>query len=634
MIKKHRSASWGRADDCGALPHGPEFSYSISSCFFRMRTDPMAKTTKQLTIRQILAWAGQHQRRTGRWPSTHSGRVVGSKGETWSAIDGSLRKGFRGLRTGSSLAKVLANHGQVRAERRARRFSITRILSWSDAHHGRTGAWPEVQSGSIPEAPGENWKRIDNALKLGLRGLDGGSSLTKLLTERRGKWNRKGRPPLRYSHILEWADAHHKRTGQWPIASVGAVRGADGETWGGIDGALKQGVRSLPGGDSLARFLQVRRGVRNPKHLPRLTIKQILKWSDAYVEREDFWPTSDAGPVHGVPGETWLSISKALYKGRRGLPAGLTLAGLYSKYRGVRSGKHLPPFRKGQILAWADAHRNRTGSWPTGDSGLVHNAPSETWGAIDIALRDGLRGLPGGTSLARFLADKRGKRHKHDLPRLSLKRILAWADDHHRRFGQWPVVTSGPVHAARGETWAGVSSALTKPSRGLRVSATLAQLLAHYRGARNAGDLPELSIAQILRWADEHHKRSGKWPHPDSGPIHGTSENWLGMQTALMTGCRGLGCGMTLPALLAKHRNVRNLRDLPPLTTQQILAWADHYYWQNKSWPQATSGPIPGTNGETWGSVAYALYEARRGFRRRSSLAKFLNKHRRPEKGL
>ena len=251
-----------------------------------------------------------------------------------------------------------------------------------------------------------------------------------------------------------------------------------------------------------------------------------------------------------------------------------------------------------------------------------------------MALRDGLRGLPGGTSLAQLLGKKRGKRNVHDLPSLSIKKILAWADDHHGRFGQWPVTTSGQVHAAPGETWAGVASALGTPSRGLRVSATLAQFLARFRGVRNTGDLPQLRIPQILRWADEHRQRTGRWPKPNSGPIHGTSENWLGMHTALMSGCRGLRCGMTLPDLLAKHRKVRNLRDLPPLSVQQILAWADHYYWQNKSWPQRTSGPIPGTNGETWHTVGYALYEARRGFRRRTSLAELLNKHRRPEKGL
>jgi hypothetical protein len=64
----------------------------------------------------------------------------------------------------------------------------------------------------------------------------------------------------------------------------------------------------------------------------------------------------------------------------------------------------------GQILAWADAHRERTGRWPSRASGVVAAAPGETWVAIDQALRRGDRGLPGGDSLARLLARRRGHR--------------------------------------------------------------------------------------------------------------------------------------------------------------------------------------------------------------------------------
>jgi hypothetical protein len=56
-----------------------------------------------------------------------------------------------------------------------------------------------------------------------------------------------------------------------------------------------------------------------------------------------------------------------------------------------------------QILAWADDHHNRTGHWPNQYAGPVAGAPGETWSAIDCALRRGLRGLPGGDSLARLL---------------------------------------------------------------------------------------------------------------------------------------------------------------------------------------------------------------------------------------
>jgi hypothetical protein len=61
-----------------------------------------------------------------------------------------------------------------------------------------------------------------------------------------------------------------------------------------------------------------------------------------------------------------------------------------------------------QILAWADAHHAHHGSWPTERSGSGPAAPGESWKAVDSAMRQGLRGLPGGDSLARLLARERG----------------------------------------------------------------------------------------------------------------------------------------------------------------------------------------------------------------------------------
>jgi hypothetical protein len=71
---------------------------------------------------------------------------------------------------------------------------VALILGWADAHHARTGAWPGSGSGPVPEGPaGETWRRVDNALRLGLRGLAGGSSLAQLLEQERGVPARRGR---------------------------------------------------------------------------------------------------------------------------------------------------------------------------------------------------------------------------------------------------------------------------------------------------------------------------------------------------------------------------------------------------------------------------------------------------------
>jgi hypothetical protein len=73
---------------------------------------------------------------------------------------------------------------------------------------------------------------------------------------------RKTGPKLTIGKILRWADALHRRTGRWPTARSGPVRGAPGERWRAIDRALWHGRRGLPGSDTLARLLV--RGGRRP----------------------------------------------------------------------------------------------------------------------------------------------------------------------------------------------------------------------------------------------------------------------------------------------------------------------------------------------------------------------------------
>src|SRR5437868_5407865 len=81
-----------------------------------------------------------------------------------------------------------------------------------------------------------------------------------------------------------------------------------------------------------------------------------------------------------------------------------------------------------KILAWADAHYARTGDWPSAASGFVTDAPDEKWSAINGALLDGHRGLPGGDSLARLLARERGRHHRLQQALFSEEKILEWAD--------------------------------------------------------------------------------------------------------------------------------------------------------------------------------------------------------------
>ncbi|HLJ96754.1 MAG TPA: hypothetical protein VKU02_26510 [Gemmataceae bacterium] len=285
---------------------------------------------------------------------------------------------------------------------------VSHILSWADTHCKRTGSWPNLNAGRISDAPDETWRRVDSALRIGLRGLRGGSSLARLLAEQRGVRNRSCLPRLTAKQILAWADAHYASTGTWPTSESGPIRGASGETWKAIDHALRLGMRSLPGNSSLSRLLSKQRGVRNIQNLPRLSIVQVLAWVDEHHRRTGRWPTSDTGPVADAPGETWSAVNAALQKGRRGFPGGSSLARLLAKRRGVRNPKQPPRLSVSLILKWADKYKRLNGLWPTRHSGSIEGMNGETWAMIDRALTKRQRGLNSKFSLFHLL-----KQHRH-----------------------------------------------------------------------------------------------------------------------------------------------------------------------------------------------------------------------------
>jgi hypothetical protein len=144
---------------------------------------------------------------------------------------------------------------------------------------------------------------------------------------------------------------------------------------------------------------------------------------------------------------------------------------------------------------------------------------------------------------------------------------------------------------------------------------------------------PLLSIEQVLAWADAHYKRTGRWPHSHSGPIRGApNENWAKINYAATRGRRGLPGGMSLSALLDKHRGQRAKRGASPLTVEQILAWAESHRRRTGAWPILSSGSLAEDRSLTWKRINSALWQGLRGLRGGDSLAKLLRRHRNLQK--
>ncbi len=190
-------------------------------------------------------------------------------------------------------------------------------------------------------------------------------------------------------------------------AHLGADSRGAGETWLLVAAALAHGLRGLPCSGTLARFFRERRGRFNPADL-KLSDKQIVAWADSWLARTGDWPTRDSGRVLSGGRINWRLVDLALRAGCGEKREEGSLEDFLASRRGVAR----PQLSMEKILAWADAFHKRAAQWPTEVCGPVAEARTECWSEIDSALAAGLRGLPGGSSLAGLLAEKRKVRQR------------------------------------------------------------------------------------------------------------------------------------------------------------------------------------------------------------------------------
>src|SRR6185437_11399966 len=135
-------------------------------------------------------------------------------------------------------------------------------------------------------------------------------------------------------------------------------------------------------------------------------------------------------------------------------------------------------------------------------------------------------------------------------------------------------------------TWSAIDQCLKLGLRGLSRGSSLAKLLLEHRQRRHKGLTPRLTTGQILKWADAHHQATGYWPGQASGAVAAApGETWAAIDMAFHSGRRGLPGGSSLAQLFADERGVRNPANLPPLTKEQILAWADAHHARTGAWP-------------------------------------------------
>lgn len=342
--------------------------------------------------------------------------------------------------------------------------------------------------------------------------------------------------PLEPDQVIQWAIEWEKATGRWPRQTDGKIPGTL-EYWTSIHGALREGWRGLPGGQSLAQFLEETLDIINRGSIPSFGPKDIIQWAKEWNKRTQKWPSFNSGPIPGTR-VTWKLVDVRLRVGTKGFLGGSGLSEFLQENCGARRGARGDELSvegiKSHIVSW----NKRTGEWPRINSGPVPGT-KDTWMKFHSALSEGLRGLPRGGSLGVLVIQVSGERHPRNTknaPMLTIEKIAEWATSWNLRTDGWPKADSGKIPDSGGESWDGVNWALRKGRRGLPGGSSLKEFLRGRFGA-TIKRRSSLSRTSSISSSDEHvqevkrkmrdwHGRTGSWPSRKSTTIKGNNTNW------------------------------------------------------------------------------------------------------------
>ncbi len=295
---------------------------------------------------------------------------------------------------------------------RAAHIRMEQVHNAMRTFEGLNSRWPNRKDGVVPDLGG-SWLAIDEALRVGVRGLPGGSSLSK---ERLALIGSRSRKQLTAASVKDAILAHHAATGAWPNESTAGATPGVAHSWSYLRAVVRKGTL-FPNGYTFSKLVRELRGLSPSKG--KITIDSVEDAIRAFqVANDGKWSslaTKGAVPITSRDGPTltWQTLDVYLARGLAGLPKvgddgrPLTLAKVVARLRGVIAGS--TSLTVGMVEQAMLTWRRNEGRWPTAKT--PGNAPriGVTWKALNIYLQRGKRGLPSKLTLKRVqdLLEKR-----------------------------------------------------------------------------------------------------------------------------------------------------------------------------------------------------------------------------------
>lgn len=255
-----------------------------------------------------------------------------------------------------------------------------------------------------------------------------------------------------------------------------------------------------------------------------------------------------------------------------------------------------PPITIEQLREAVDQHRQANGGrFPTHQGHCDHLGLA--WSTVDTALREGYRGLPGGSTLRKWI-DETYPAERYAPPYTSAN-IRAWVVAHREAHeGSFPTVESGPI-AGVNRTWMDVNDSMRKKQLPFTRCLSLSTWLDDQFPLDRTKKAARITAGMILVLVEAFRaERDGDFPYRDSGKVAGLNMTWTQLDNAM---CQA---GQSLARWLKKK-----YPDYVELTESRLRSWVEDFADQNERLlPSQKSGEIPGT-GWSWVQVDRAFRE-------------------------
>jgi hypothetical protein len=230
------------------LPGGSTLAKEIEAVRREMGLKP-PEPTRELVLKAIEEYRDE----TGGYPIQQTRGEIPTLGMSWMVLAKRLRAGLLGggVTLVGLIEEVRTHRGEL-APGKKPKLTLAMVHEAIRAFYREHGRRPTTLKDERPCRLGLAWRTLNNAIKLGQRGLPGGTTLLEECEVALGPAAFGVKPTLTIEAVHEAIRAFYREHGERPMTKTQLPCGL-GIAWSTLQNCLAHGERGLPGGSSLYR---------------------------------------------------------------------------------------------------------------------------------------------------------------------------------------------------------------------------------------------------------------------------------------------------------------------------------------------------------------------------------------------